>query len=181
MAKQQKLWRLGMTEMVSPSPEEPQRADYNSARWSARWLFLLAIQKYAPAVLSDLRRRADESGAVHAWAQRWRLPLWVQPYAVETRRLWSENPDLPNGWIESGDAFADGKGELVTELSPHPPPEYDPRYETSAGYMARVRGYIKGREDAAQKRGYIRRQRQDPRAFRSLVQRVVLDVPYAEI
>jgi hypothetical protein len=131
MAKQQKLWRLGMTEMVSPSPEEPQRADYNSARWSARWLFLLAIQKYAPAVLSDLRRRADESGAVHAWAQRWRLPLWVQPYAVETRRLWSENPDLPNGWIESGDAFADGKGELVTELSPHPPPEYDPRYETS--------------------------------------------------
>ena len=51
-----KLWRLGVSEMVSANPDSP-----NSARYAARWIFLLTIAKRTPEVLADLSARADEA------------------------------------------------------------------------------------------------------------------------
>jgi hypothetical protein len=172
-SRRAKLGRLGVSERLAPNADDPQ-----SARSAARWIFLLAVARVRPEVLSDLRQRGDMD--LDGWIEQFHLPLWVLPYATWTRRFWSEHPQSGNYWI--GSDLWNGKGRQITDDQPDPhPPEYHPRWQTREDYLQRVAEYVRLREGTPYAAAGEPRPLRDPRHWTWLARHVVCDESYADL
>lgn len=114
---------------------------------SARWRFLLAVQKCFPQAMTELGALAivpetDESWRLHIdtgvreWAARWMfLDGWLFDHAVHAVSLWRRHPQYGGRWL-----LFSGEGDWWPDFPTAP--TWDPLSEPGEKYRERVEEYI---------------------------------------
>jgi hypothetical protein len=109
--------------MVPPGPN-----------WTARALFLRAVERVVPEALTTLSPMA-EAGCLFEWCQRWNL---IDPWLHEVAASTAER--LADG---STGGFQFGPGASFPAAQLASPPAWDPLYESSEAYALKVASYVK--------------------------------------